>query len=116
MLPIQKVTACCEPLTTAPLGADGAAQLAGVLKVIADPTRLRVLSIIASAAPGEVCVCDLTQPLGLSQPTVSHHLKVMTAAGLLEREKRGVWAYYRVVPGAMNGLADLFAAQVQTPA
>jgi ArsR family transcriptional regulator len=116
MLPIQQVTACCEPLTAAPLDAEGAAQLAGVLKVIADPTRLRLLSIIASAAPGEICVCDLTEPLGVSQPTVSHHLKVMTAAGLLEREKRGVWAYYRVVPGAMKGLAELFTAQVRAPA
>ena len=76
--------------------------------------RLRLLSLIALSPDGEVCVCDLIAPLGLSQPTVSHHLKVMAGAGLVEREKRGVWAYYRVVPGALGGLADLFWSQVAT--
>src|ERR671911_3103105 len=108
MLPISEVTACCAPLATAPLAAEDAERLAGVLKVVADPTRLRLLSLIASSPDGEICVCDLIAPLGLSQPTVSHHLKVMAGAGLVEREKRGVWAYYRVVPGALGGLADLF--------
>ena len=108
MLPIADVTACCAPVTAAPLDEAGAVRLAGVLKVVADPTRLRLLSLIASSAAGEVCVCDLTAPLGLSQPTISHHLKVMAGAGLVEREKRGVWAYYRVVPGALPGLAALF--------
>lgn len=110
MLPITDVTACCAPLAAEPLGADEAAHLAGALKVVADPARLRLLSIIASHPDGEVCACELTEPLGLSQPTVSHHLKVMTTAGLLEREKRGVWAYYRMVPGALDGLAQLFTS------
>jgi ArsR family transcriptional regulator len=109
MLPITDVTACCAPLTASPLAEDDAVRLAGVLKAVADPARLRLLSIIASHPDGEICVCDLTEPLGLSQPTVSHHLKVMAGAGLVEREKRGVWAYYRVAPGALDGLADLFA-------
>jgi ArsR family transcriptional regulator len=108
MLPIEQVTACCAPLATAPLGEADAARLAGVLKVVADPTRLRLLSLIASNPEGEVCACDLIAPLGLSQPTISHHLKVMAGAGLVEREKRGVWAYYRVVPDALAGLGDLF--------
>lgn len=116
MLPIQQVTACCAPLMTAPLQAEDAAQLAGVLKVIADPTRLRLLSLIASNPDGEICVCDLTEPLGLSQPTVSHHLKVMAGAGLIERDKRGVWVYCRLVPGAMNSLARLFTFQVTSSA
>jgi ArsR family transcriptional regulator, arsenate/arsenite/antimonite-responsive transcriptional repressor len=108
MLPITAVTACCAPLTAAPLAEDDAVRLAGVLKAVADPARLRLLSIIASHPDGEVCACDLTEPLGLSQPTISHHLKVMTGAGLLEREKRGVWAYYRAAPDALSSLADLF--------
>ena len=112
MLPIADVATCCAPLATAPLSQDDADQLASVLKAVADPTRLRLLSLIASDPAGEVCVCDLTEPLGLTQPTVSHHLKVMTTAGLLDRDKRGVWAYYRLVPGALTGLADLFTTQV----
>ena len=107
---VDEVTACCAPLAAAPLAEDAAARLAGLLKVVADPARLRLLSLLASHPDGEVCVCDLTEPLGLSQPTVSHHLKVMAGAGLVEREKRGVWAYYRIVPGALTGLAALFAA------
>src|SRR5688572_6590543 len=114
MLPIADVTACCAPLTASPLAEVDAVRLAGVLKVVADPTRLRLLSIIASHPDGEVCACDLTEPLGLSQPTISHHLKVMTGAGLVEREKRGVWAYYRAVPDALSGLADLFDSPMLT--
>jgi ArsR family transcriptional regulator len=111
-LPIADVTACCAPLTASALGEDDATRLAGALKAVADPTRLRLLSLIASSPDGEVCVCDLTAPLGLTQPTISHHLKVMTGAGLLEREKRGVWAYYRIVPEALSNLAGLFATPV----
>ena len=107
---IQQVTACCSPLATAPLSEEDAERLASVIKVVADPTRLRLLSLIASSPEGELCVCDLTEPLGLSQPTVSHHLKVMAGVGLLEREKRGVWAYYRVLPNVLSSLAGLFAA------
>ena len=114
MLPIEQVTACCAPLTESPLSEDEAARLAAVLKAVADPARLRLLSLIASHPDGEVCVCDLTAPLGLSQPTVSHHLKVMAGVGLVEREKRGVWVYYRVAPDALTGLAALFTRQAAT--
>lgn len=72
--------------------------MAAALKVLADPARLRVLSLLATTEGSEVCACNLTEPLALSQPTVSHHLKVLTEAGLLEREQRGKWAYFRLVP------------------
>lgn len=75
-----------------------------MLKVLAEPTRLRLLSLIASL--GEACACHLIEPVGLSQPTVSHHLKVLYDAGLLERERRGIWAYYRLVPGRLSALSD----------
>jgi ArsR family transcriptional regulator len=116
MLPIAEATACCAPLTAAPLAQEDAERLAGLLKVVADATRLRLLSLIASGPDGEVCVCDLTAPLGLSQPTISHHLKVMTGAGLLEREKRGVWAYYRLAPGALATIGAVFAVPADAPA
>jgi ArsR family transcriptional regulator len=109
---IQQVQQCCAPLTQAPLNEPDAARLAGVLKVVADPTRLRLLSLIASSSAGEVCVCDLTAPLGLSQPTISHHLKVLLDVGLVQRDKRSVWAYYRLVPGALTGLGAIFASTV----
>jgi ArsR family transcriptional regulator len=96
-----------SPLAGEPIERADAERLAGVLKALADPARLRLLSLIQSATDGEACVCDLTAPLGLSQPTVSHHLRILTEAGLLEREKRGVWAYYRLVPTAIATIADL---------
>ena len=96
-----------SPLAGEPIERADAERLAGVLKALADPARLRLLSLIQSAPDGEACVCDLTAPLGLSQPTVSHHLRILTEAGLLEREKRGVWAYYRLVPAAIATIADL---------
>ncbi len=101
--------ACCAPLTRAPLGAEEAVGLAGVLKAIADPARLRIVSMLAASEGGEACVCDLTAPLGLSQPTVSHHLKTLVDAGLVRREKRGVWAYFALVPGALDEVARLLA-------
>jgi ArsR family transcriptional regulator len=82
-------------------------RLSSVLKALADPARLRLLSLIQASPDGEACVCDLTAPIGLSQPTVSHHLRILTESGLLEREKRGVWAYYRLVPAAIQQVADL---------
>lgn len=100
---------CCTPLARTPLSAEGAADLAGLLKALADPTRLRLMSLIQSHEGGEACVCELTEPLRLRQPTVSHHLKVLTDAGLVERDKRGVWAYYRAVPGTLQMIADLIA-------
>ncbi|WP_337059943.1 ArsR/SmtB family transcription factor [Kineococcus sp. G2] len=101
--------ACCAPLTREPLSAQDAATLARTLKAIADPARLRLLSLVAAHEGGEACVCDLVEPLGLSQPTVSHHLKVLVDAGLLTRDKRGVWAYYAVVPETLNALSAVLA-------
>lgn len=98
---------CCAPLVREPLSAEDAAVLARTLKAIADPARLRLLSLVTAHEGGEACVCELTEPLGLSQPTVSHHLKVLVDAGLLTREKRGVWAYFTLVPGALDAVADL---------
>ncbi|GAB4064382.1 metalloregulator ArsR/SmtB family transcription factor [Angustibacter speluncae] len=97
-LPLTDTRVCCPPATGTPISAEAAERLAATLKALAEPTRLRLLSIVASHEGREACVCDLTDPVGLSQPTVSHHLKVLVDAGLLEREKRGVWAYYRLVP------------------
>lgn len=83
--------------------------LAAVLKAIAEPTRLRLISLVAAHEGAEACVCDLTDPVGLSQPTVSHHLKVLVDAGLLAREQRGRWAYYRLIPDALRSLAQVLA-------
>lgn len=101
--------ACCAPLVAEPLGAEEAIGLARVLKAIADPARLRIVSLLAAHEGGEACVCDLTEPLGLSQPTVSHHLKTLVEAGLVRREKRGVWADFSLVPGALDGVARVLA-------
>jgi ArsR family transcriptional regulator len=97
--------ACCAPITEEALTADQAAVLSARLKALAEPARLRLISLLAAAPDGELCVCDLTAPLGLSQPTVSHHLGVLHKAGLVTREKRGTWAYYAVVPEALASLA-----------
>jgi ArsR family transcriptional regulator len=107
-LPVIDVSAgvpCCTPIAGAPLAADEAEDLARVLKALADPARLRLLSVIQAADGGEACQCDLTAPVGLSQPTVSHHLKVLHDAGLVAREKRGPWAYYRAVPARLAAVA-----------
>lgn len=93
---IATVAASCPPLLQEPLEPEAAEQLAGALKAVADPARLRLLSLIQAQPGHEACVCHLTQPLGLAQPTVSHHLKVLLQAGLVEREQRGSWAYFRV--------------------
>jgi ArsR family transcriptional regulator len=97
--------ACCTPLSTAPLSAEDAALLARRLKALADPARLRLMSLILASGDDGGCVCDLTEPVGLSQPTVSHHLKVLHEAGLVSREQRGVWAYYRADRAALADLA-----------
>jgi ArsR family transcriptional regulator len=111
-LPLVATTdACCAPLARAPLSGEDAATLAIRLKAIADPARLRLLSMVAAHEGGEACVCDLTEPLGLTQPTVSHHLKVLVDAGLLTREKRGVWAYFTLVPGALDSLAAVLTTR-----
>jgi ArsR family transcriptional regulator len=100
---------CCLEVLTAPLGPDEAEDVAAALRVVADPARLRLLSLISTAEGGEACVCNLTTPLGLSQPTVSHHLKVLGDAGLVEREQRGRWAYFRVVPERLELLRGALA-------
>ncbi|MBW9119668.1 helix-turn-helix transcriptional regulator [Microbacterium trichothecenolyticum] len=97
---------CCAPLVKEPIAQRDAEQLAATLKALADPARLRLLSIVASSEGQEACVCDLIEPVGLSQPTVSHHLKILTEAGFLSRSKRGTWAYYRLQPDALTGVAD----------
>ena len=109
MNPIATLTASCPPLLAGPLDANDAESLAGALKVLADPARLRLLSLIQAQPSGEACVCHLTEPLGLTQPTVSHHLKVLLTAGLVEREQRGSWAYFRVVTDRIRTLSDLLA-------
>jgi ArsR family transcriptional regulator, arsenate/arsenite/antimonite-responsive transcriptional repressor len=109
MKPIATLTVACPPLLAGPLDADEAAALAQALKVIADPARLRLLSLIQAQPTGEACVCHLIEPLGLTQPTVSHHLKVLLDAGLVEREQRGSWAYFRVVPDRLRMLSELLA-------
>lgn len=97
-------TICCSPVLSAALGEDDAEELAAAFKVLADPVRLRLLSLIATTE--EACACNLVEPLGRSQPTISHHLSVLTEAGLLTREKRGKWAWYRVVPERLAVLRD----------
>lgn len=100
-------TTCCSPLTREPVSAEAAAGVVPQLKALADPVRLRLLSLVASHADGEACVCELNDAFDLSQPTISHHLKVLHEAGLLRREKRGVWAYYAVDHEVLAGLAAL---------
>src|SRR5258705_12247357 len=95
-MPIRKPSTCCAPVLTGRLEASAAGELAAVFRALGDPGRLRLLSFLAAQPGGEACVCNLTEPLGLSQPTVSHHLKVLTEANLLERERRGTWMYYRL--------------------
>lgn len=102
--------ACCAPLVRETLSAEDAEQLAYTMKALADPTRLRLLSIVAASDGAEACVCDLIEPVGLSQPTVSHHLKVLADAGFLTRSKRGTWAYYTLVPGALERISDVLVA------
>jgi ArsR family transcriptional regulator, arsenate/arsenite/antimonite-responsive transcriptional repressor len=111
MLSPADTAACCPPLSREPLSAEQAAQVAPLLKALADPVRLRLMSLIASHPGGEACVCDLNDAFDLSQPTISHHLKVLHEAGLLEREKRGVWVYYRAHIQALASLGTLIGDQ-----
>jgi len=108
--PADRVGECCTPLAppaAALLKPDLAEQLARRFKALADPTRVRLLSLIGSHPAGEACVCDLTAPIGLSQGTVSFHLKTLVDAGLLTREQRGRWSFYRLIDGALDDLADI---------
>jgi ArsR family transcriptional regulator, arsenate/arsenite/antimonite-responsive transcriptional repressor len=100
------LAACCAPLTGGVLDEDAAERLARAFRALGDPHRIRLLSMIAAADGGEACICDLTGPVGLSQPTVSHHMKQLVEAGLVTREQRGKWAYYQVIPQAMLALSS----------
>ena len=99
--------ACCVPLSREPMDAERAAQIAPMLKAIADPARLRLLSLVLSHEGAEACVCDLTPYFDLSQPTVSHHLKVLFEVGLVERERRGSWVYYRLHRGSLREISRI---------
>ncbi|MET9138538.1 MULTISPECIES: ArsR/SmtB family transcription factor [Streptomyces] len=98
---------CCPGLLTTPLGEEQAVELAKVFKALGDPVRLRLLSMIASREGGEICVCDLTPAFDLSQPTISHHLKLLRQAGLIDCERRGTWVYYWLLPETTDKLAGL---------
>jgi ArsR family transcriptional regulator len=102
---IDVATACCSPLTGGVLDDAEAAQLAHLFKALGDPARVKLVSLIAATADGESCICDLTAQVALSQPTVSHHMKVLADSGLVTREQRGKWAYYRIVDGALAAVA-----------
>jgi ArsR family transcriptional regulator len=103
---MQVIEECCSPLLADPITKGDAETLAAGFKVLSDPVRLRLLSLIANTPGGEVCPCDLTEPIGRSQPTVSHHLSILVGAGLIEREQRGKWAWYRVAPERVGVLRD----------
>ncbi|MFK4729711.1 metalloregulator ArsR/SmtB family transcription factor [Agromyces mediolanus] len=108
-LPVIQQEACCAPAASAPITLEQAASTAALFKALGDPTRVLLISIVAAAEGREACVCDLTEPTGLSQPTVSHHLKILTEAGFLSRTRRGSWAYYALVPGSLERLAAVLA-------
>ena len=101
---------CCEPLSEEPLAKEQAEEMAAVFKALGDPVRLRLFSMIASGPSGEVCVCDLTPAFDLSQPTISHHLKLLRQAGLVDSERRGTWVYYRARPETADRMAALLAS------
>ena len=103
------ITDCCSPVVGRVMTAIEAQALAASLKALADPVRLQLVSLVAAHEDGEACVCDLTDPVALSQPTVSHHLKILVDAGILTRQQRGKWAYYRLVPETLNALSSLIA-------
>jgi len=105
VLPV--LTECCSPVVGRVMTPADAETVATTLKALADPTRLRLVSLVAAHEDQEACVCDLTEPVGLSQPTVSHHLKILVEAGILSREQRGRWAYYRLIPDTLTDLARL---------
>jgi ArsR family transcriptional regulator, arsenate/arsenite/antimonite-responsive transcriptional repressor len=106
LTPVEAV-ACCSPLMSEPLSTDQADRMAPLLKALADPVRLRLLSLVASHSEGEACVCDLNDAFDLSQPTISHHLKVLHEVGLLDRSKRGTWVYYRIRSEVLADVAGL---------
>lgn len=113
---VSATDACCAPLSGPALSDSEAFELAKVFKALSDPVRLGLLNMIASVDGGEACVCDLTAAFELTGPTISHHLKVLRQAGLIEGERRGTWVYYRVVPDRLTRLSGLFALPVLAPA
>ncbi|WP_068162199.1 ArsR/SmtB family transcription factor [Rhodococcus phenolicus] len=102
---------CCSPLAREPLTEDRAGDLARMFRALGDPVRLRLLSLVASHAGGEACVCDISDSFDLSQPTISHHLKVLREAGLLDCERRGTWVYYWVIPTALQQLSAMLLVE-----
>ncbi|UUW88718.1 ArsR/SmtB family transcription factor [Pimelobacter simplex] len=99
------LAACCSPVTGGVVSDEAAETLARMFKALGDPKRVKLLSLIAASEDGEACICDMTEPVGLSQPTVSHHMKLLVEAGLATREQRGKWAYYRVAPDVLRSLS-----------
>jgi ArsR family transcriptional regulator len=106
-LTVADIASCCSPVTGGALDEKAAERVARVFRALGDRHRVRLLSLIVAADGGEACICDLTSPLGLSQPTVSHHMRQLVEAGLVTREQRGKWAYYRTVPEAMAAIGDM---------
>jgi ArsR family transcriptional regulator len=109
VIAVRAADECCPAVLAAPLAEERAGELAAAFAVLADPVRLRLLSLLVSAPAGEVCVCELVEPLGRSQPTVSHHLKILADAGLITGDKRGRWVWYRAVPERLGQLRDVLA-------
>lgn len=103
---LEDVDLCCAPIARGDIGADEAQAMARMFKALGDPTRVRLLSLIAAHPDREACICDLIEPVGLSQPTVSHHMRQLVEAGLVVREQRGRWAFYRLVEGQLAALGD----------
>jgi ArsR family transcriptional regulator, arsenate/arsenite/antimonite-responsive transcriptional repressor len=108
--------ACCEPLAREPLPPAGAGELAPLFKAVADPVRLRLLSLIACHDGGESCVCDLLDAFDVTAPSVSYHLKILREAGLISSQRRGTWVYYRVNPGVMARMSAVLAPTATGPA
>jgi ArsR family transcriptional regulator, arsenate/arsenite/antimonite-responsive transcriptional repressor len=115
-LPVVDITttACCTPMVTEPLTETAAIDLARGFRALGDPVRLRLLSLIAARAGGEVCVCDLTDTFDVTGPTISHHLRVLREAGLIDCERRGTWVYYWIIPAALVALSQLLDASTVT--
>ena len=113
---VKQIEVCCAPVVASPLSDGEAEELAGAFKVLSDPVRLRLFSLIAADPEGEVCACEVVDVLDRSQPTISHHLKVLHEAGLVDREKRGTWVWYRAVPSRLAGLRNALSPVSASPA
>jgi len=112
---VAKIAPCCPAVLQGALNEEDAEKLAVTLKALADPVRLRILSLIAAQPDGEACVCYLTEPIGLSQPTTTHHLQILHGAGLLTREKRGAWVYYRISPAQIEEVRAALQTRAPRP-